>query len=86
LGNLMGWCKMEIFIAVAGFGVIGTLIDSILGDLLQAKYRSVDGELLDRPEGVDVNYPEKGFAFVSNDVVNFMTGLLVLIIAWAVFS
>jgi hypothetical protein len=33
-----------------------------------------------------VNYPEKGFAFVSNDVVNFMTGLLVLIIAWAVFS
>ncbi len=86
LGNLMGWCKMEIFIAVAGFGVIGTLIDSILGDLLQAKYRSVDGELLDRPEGGDVNYPEKGFAFVSNDVVNFMTGLLVLIIAWAVFS
>ena len=85
LANLMGWCKMEIFIAVAGFGVIGTLIDSILGDLLQAKYRSVDGELLDRPEGGDVNYPEKGFAFVSNDVVNFMTGLLVLMVAWAVF-
>lgn len=85
LGNLMGWCKMEIFISVAGFGVIGTLIDSILGDLLQAKYRSVDGELLDRSKGGDVNYPEKGFAFVSNDVVNFMTGLLVLMVAWAVF-
>ena len=86
LGNLMCWCKMEIFIAVAGFGVIGTLIDSVLGDLLQAKYRSVDGELLDRPEGSDVNYPEKGFAFVNNDAVNVLTGLLVLIIAWAVFS
>jgi len=85
LANLMGCCKMEIFIAVAGFGVIGTLIDSILGDLLQAKYRSVDGELLDRPEGGDVKYPEKGFAFVSNDVVNFMTGLLVLMVACAVF-
>jgi uncharacterized protein (TIGR00297 family) len=86
LGNLMGWCKIEIFIAVAGFGVIGTLIDSILGDLLQAKYRSVDGELLDRPDGGGVNYPEKGFALISNDIVNFLTGLLVLIIAWAVFS
>ena len=85
LGNLMGWYKMEIFIAVAGFGVIGTLIDSILGDLLQAKYRSVDGELLDRPEGGDVKYPQKGFAFVSNDVVNFTTGLVVFIVAWAVF-
>ena len=86
LGNLMGWCKIEIFIAVAGFGVIGTVIDSILGALLQAKYRSVDGELMDGPKLGSLNAPDKGFVFVNNDAVNFLTGLLVLIIAWAVFS
>ncbi|MFZ9431822.1 MAG: DUF92 domain-containing protein [Bacteroidia bacterium] len=81
----LGWTKWQFFLMVAGFGLMGTIVDSFLGDLFQAKYRTGEGDFLDRPIGDPTQKPDKGFRFMNNDVVNFTTGLLILIIAWTMF-
>jgi uncharacterized membrane protein len=82
LTEWLGWTKFQFFLLVAGFGLMGTIVDSLLGDLFQAKYRTGEGDFLDRPIGNPTQKPDKGFQFMNNDVVNFTTGLVILIIAW----
>ncbi len=57
------------------WGIMGSIIDSILGMLFQAKYNHA-GVLSDRKEGELV----KGYAFVTNDLVNFGSNILVLVL------
>jgi uncharacterized protein (TIGR00297 family) len=54
------------------WGIMGSIIDSILGMLFQAKYNH-SGVLSDRKEGELV----KGYAFVTNDLVNFTGNIVV---------
>lgn len=63
------------FSVVLFWGMIGSVIDSILGLIFQAKYLK-DGQLSDRNEGELV----KGFSFITNDFVNFASNVLVLIL------
>lgn len=85
LTEWLGWTKWQFFLLVASFGLMGTIVDSFLGDLFQAKYRTGEGDFLDRPIGDPTQKPDKGFRFMNNDVVNFTTGWLILIIAWTMF-
>lgn len=64
---------------VMGFGVFGSLLDTILGWFLQEKGIQ-NGEYTDRLEAA--NSPVKGLKGVNNDVVNALTLWLVALFAW----
>lgn len=64
---------------LAGLGIAGMFIDSILGSLLQARYAGPTGALQDRPTQ-DVA-PVSGVVWVSNDAVNLASNVLVAVIA-----
>ena len=63
--------------AVLFFGMAGSVIDSVLGAALQAKYRLPDGGLTERKtlDGVPLNLA-RGIPWVNNDIVNFASILL----------
>lgn len=65
-------------VALAGF--FGSVVDSLLGATLQAQYRDDQGEVTERREG---NRLVRGFAPVTNDLVNAVSGLLVTGVALA---
>lgn len=56
----------------ASLGFIGSLIDSILGALIQRKYRTKEGSLSDFPANLG-DEPVMGLDFVSNNTVNLLT-------------
>lgn len=62
-------------------GLAGSVLDSIMGDLLQAKYISAEtGDLTEKPCENDVkNRLIKGFAFITNDAVNLLSSLTVAV-------
>lgn len=65
--------RNSIWITLAGF--LGTLLDSILGALLQPLYRNAEtGALTEKKNEWGVkNVRIKGFEFFSNDMVNFIS-------------
>lgn len=69
-------------VLLVGFG--GMLVDSLLGATLQIRYRNADGRLSDREsENATV---ETGFRWVTNDVVNVLTNVLVTGLTWLLLS
>jgi uncharacterized membrane protein len=60
---------------VLGGGFIGAILDSILGASIQAQYRcALSGRLTERPATQGVrNALQRGFAWVGNDAVNFLS-------------
>jgi len=70
------------WVAIGGFA--GMLLDSVLGSLLQAKYRlTQDSGLSDSPFGTAQNMlkPVKGFEWVTNDAVNLLSNFIVVLVA-----
>lgn len=63
------------FLTVTVFGFAGSVLDSVLGATIQAKYKLEDGSgLTERPEiGNKKLTKASGFAFVNNDTVNFIS-------------
>ncbi|MEZ4357775.1 MAG: DUF92 domain-containing protein [Eubacteriales bacterium] len=68
-------------------GIIGSVLDSILGDTIQAKFQHPgSNKLTERPfvEGVRTKL-KRGFKFVNNDIVNllssFASGTIILLTA-----
>ena len=76
------------FLFIVACGVAGSLVDSVLGAFMQAKYRSA----YDRNEGEELlvetvprhdalNYVlVSGYAWVTNDAVNFLSGVAVVML------
>lgn len=74
-----------IFILCAFGGFLGSIIDSIIGATLQAKYRcAVCGKLTEKKVHHDrATELVQGIGFVNNDFVNFMSPLLAaLVVVW----
>ena len=65
-----------VFTSLIAF--LGVIIDSILGSLLQVKYRCpVCGKIVDRKEHCDtIAEKASGISFITNSVVNLMTGII----------
>jgi len=71
--------KISLLILLAG--IFGSLLDSVLGSLLQPKYKSAKGEILDYG-----NISEKisGVSYFSNDFVNFLSNLFITSIFYVI--
>ncbi len=76
--------RLGVHVAVVtGCGLLGSLVDSILGDLVQAKYRSrTRGTLTEKPfeDGI-ANERVAGVAWIDNDVVNFLSPSVAAMVA-----
>jgi uncharacterized membrane protein len=72
--------SVSIFWLVAVFGFIGSILDSVLGVLFQAKYLDEMGNQVDSSESGRRSMAA-GYRWVTNDVVNAITGVLMLLVA-----
>ena len=61
-------------------GIVGALVDSLLGATLQAQWRYGD-RLVEKAPAVDVK-PVQGLAWVGNDCVNFVCTASAVAVAW----
>ena len=64
--------KTIVFVAIAG--ILGSLIDSILGQFLQAKFQSnISGEIVENKHNLNEEYtPVNGVEWIDNNFVNFI--------------
>ena len=65
---------------VVVFGFIGSILDSVLGVLFQAKYLDDSGNQVDSSDSGRRSL-NAGYRWVTNDVVNAITGVLMLLVA-----
>lgn len=78
--SVIAFFDLNHFLLILFWGILGSVIDSLLGVLFQAKYLN-QGVLTDRP----TNQLVGGFRFVSNDLVNFVSNLITVLLAlWMV--
>ncbi len=86
VGILFGLYGIEIALIAAGCAFVGAVFDSMLGSLLQIKYKCpVCGEITER----DIHCKKRGlrhsgFEFFDNDVVNFLSGAFAAVLASAI--
>lgn len=88
LFGVFGWAVPTgpiAFLFITACGVVGSLVDSVLGVLLQAKYRMSDKdedalvETSPRPNATGYTLVS-GYAWVTNDAVNLMSGIAVVLL------
>ena len=70
----------SLFWIVVIFGFIGSILDSVLGVLFQAKYLDEVGNQVDSSDSGRRSMAA-GYRWVTNDVVNALTGILMLLVA-----
>lgn len=67
-------------VRIAGWGVAGMLVDSVLGSALQVRYRHANGSLHDQAAAGSA--PVGGVGWMTNDRVNLLSNALVTGSAW----
>jgi uncharacterized membrane protein len=70
----------SLFWIVVVFGFMGSVLDSVLGVLFQAKYLDDSGNQVDSSDSGRRSL-NAGYRWVTNDVVNAITGVLMLLVA-----
>ena len=83
LGSLFISAFYRFHIQVILWGFLGSIIDSILGTI-QIKYVLASGKVLDQPDDQEAHVSTKGLAFLSNNLVNFTSNVVVVLIAFLV--
>jgi uncharacterized protein (TIGR00297 family) len=75
--GLAGWVLTfdHLDLIIAG-GFIGMLLDSVLGSMLQAGYL-INGKWSDLPSVKNLDLPLKGFKWMTNDLVNLCSNLII---------
>lgn len=61
---------------ITGLGFLNSMIDSYLGALFQAKYSNSVTGIKDDIQSIEKNQLVAGFAWISNDLVNFFSHLI----------
>ena len=78
LGAIMiGVFRIDYFWIIVFAGFLGSIIDSIIGLLFQAKYKR-DGQITDIESVEFIG----GYRFVTNDMVNVLSNVIVVGICW----
>lgn len=68
-------------------GIVGSLIDSLYGALLQRKYIDENGSLTEKNSNKFQNYKLKsGLSFISNDTVNLLSLSTIVLIGYYIFT
>lgn len=71
-------------IVLVGFlflcGLFGSLLDSLLGETVQAVYQTATGQLTEEPRLADHAVLKKGYPFFTNDIVNFSCTLSICLL------
>lgn len=87
IGSLaLGSYPIRIILLISLIGFCGTLIDSILGSTLQAKYQIGKKITEQTTENGQKLKRISGYSVINNDVVNFISVLLTGILACFVFN
>ncbi|KAB2909968.1 MAG: DUF92 domain-containing protein [Ignavibacteriales bacterium] len=78
---------LVIFVSLVGLGFVGSMIDSLMGEFLQVRYRCVKcGLITERKNHCEQKTAmDKGYSFITNDIVNFCstaTSLLLFILIY----
>ena len=86
LGFLFPFYTFPLMIMTFTLAFFGTVIDSLLGSLVQVKYRcNVCGKITERRIHCGEETRKfSGISFINNDLVNFLSGLLTAFIAFAI--
>lgn len=72
---------------IAGSGFLGSVIDSVLGAVVQVQYRANDGSLTEKDEeNGEKNERVRGIPGFDNDAVNFTSGILAASLAMLLTS
>ena len=83
IATLFGVINLKIFFITAAAAFLGAMFDSMLGSLLQVKYKCrVCGELTEKEFHCKKRTKKhSGFEFFDNDVVNLSSGLFASLVA-----
>lgn len=73
--------RVSIWITIAG--LIGMIVDSIIGSWLQIKYKTIDGNLSDEAE--TGAFKAKGLNWCNNDTVNIFSNILISLLFFYVY-
>lgn len=76
IGTVSFLTLMLHFALIAFCGFLGSIIDSILGEVFQAKYQNPQSNELTEKVVELGQMPVKGIKIVTNNVVNFFSGLI----------
>lgn len=91
LAGCLGGCLMALLflwiyqgsffetIIIAVGGVAGMLLDSLFGSLLQARYKLPGGRLVEYYDKGQRAILVKGFPWMTNDLVNFLSNILITV-------
>ena len=84
---IFGIKSLAVFLIIAFSAFLGTVFDSLLGSLLQVKYKCrVCGEITERELHCKKRTEKvSGFEFFDNDVVNLLSGLFSAVISSVAF-
>ncbi len=85
---LFGTLNLPMFLIAVGTAFLGVIFDSLLGSLVQVKYRcKICGKITEREIHCQKRTEKcAGFEFFDNDVVNLSSGLFTAIITVVLFS
>ena len=79
--------SLGIACIIAGSGFLGSVIDSVLGAVVQVQYRAKDGSLTEKDEeNGEKNERVRGIPGFDHDAVNFTSGILAASLAMLLTS